>query len=89
MQLLEQRAATSLRSDSATRLAATAVFSTAVTFTSGPRDFKNSAHWLMACSWEKIYLMSESLVPRLARRLWSIFRRTERTMEKLWWIMRS
>ena len=52
MQLREHRAAISVRSDSATSLAAAAVFSSAVTLTSGPSDFKNSAHWLMACSWE-------------------------------------
>ena len=37
----------------------------------------------MAWGWEKISLMSSSLVPFLATRLWSIFRRVERTILKL------
>ena len=85
MQRWEEMAATSVRSDWATAAAAAAVFSQGVTFTSLPSFSRKAVHWLMAWGWEKISLMSSSLVPFLATRLWSTFSRVERTILKLLW----
>ena len=84
----EDRAATSFRPDWATRLAAAAVFSQRTTVISGC-SCKKAEHWAMACSWEQISLMSDSLAPGLASRLWSTFSRRLRTMRKSWRIIRS
>ena len=71
----------SVRPLSATILAAAAVFSQTVTFTSGS-PLRKALHWPMACSWEQISRMSWSLVPGRAIRLWLMWSLTPRTMWK-------
>ena len=77
----------SRRSLLATSSAAMAVLG--ATRTRQPRRSRKPAHCTTACSWEWTSVMSASRVPGLGSSWWSIFRRSDRTMEKRYCASRS